>query len=166
MSTINGLPAHVLLVHAVVVLMPLVAVLLVVQALWPAARARLVVPTGILALVVLVAVPITTEAGEWLEHRIPRSPLVETHTGLGDYVLPWAIGLAVVALAYVAREYLARRRGGTALTVALAVVALVAAVGSVAVVYRVGESGARAAWTGQFSPTPLPGRPGPPRDGD
>ena len=40
MSTVNGLPAHVLLVHAVVVLVPLTSLLLVLVAVWPAARRR------------------------------------------------------------------------------------------------------------------------------
>ncbi|MFZ2177676.1 MAG: hypothetical protein WAW17_27340 [Rhodococcus sp. (in: high G+C Gram-positive bacteria)] len=38
----NGLPAHVLLVHFVVVLAPLTAILLILCALWPAARRRMV----------------------------------------------------------------------------------------------------------------------------
>ena len=40
MSTIAGLPAHILLLHFVVVLVPLTAILLIVCALWPAARRR------------------------------------------------------------------------------------------------------------------------------
>jgi hypothetical protein len=37
MGTVNGLPAHILLVHAIVVLLPLAALLLVLTAVWPAA---------------------------------------------------------------------------------------------------------------------------------
>ena len=37
------------------------------------------------------------------------------------------------------------------MSLVLAVLALVAAVGSVVTVYRVGDSGARAVWTGHFS---------------
>lgn len=44
MSTINGLPAHVLLVHAVVVLVPLTAIMLVLAAFWPSARRRATQP--------------------------------------------------------------------------------------------------------------------------
>ena len=79
MSTINGLPAHILLVHAVVVLLPLSAVLLAVTALWPAARSRLAGPNAVLAAGVLALVPLTTSAGEWLEGRVPRSELVHRH---------------------------------------------------------------------------------------
>src|SRR6266496_3871761 len=69
MTTVNGLPAHILLVHAIVVLLPLTALLLVLSALWPAARRKVAGPNAILSVLVVVLVPITTEAGEWLERR-------------------------------------------------------------------------------------------------
>lgn len=186
MSTINGLPAHVLLVHAVVVLIPLSAILLVLTAWWPAARRRLSIFAAVIAGLALVSVPITTEAGDWLEHHLPRTPLLRIHTELGDYMLPWAIALFVATAAVAAREVMRTRRsavsldhsfadgpgaahhsaadadgvGGRPLTIALALVALIVAGGSVATCYKIGDSGARAAWTDQFSPTviPSPGR--------
>jgi hypothetical protein len=164
MTTINGLPAHALLVHAVVVLIPLSAVLVVLVAVWPAARRRLALPAAILATLALVSVPITTDAGEWLEHHVARTPLVRAHTHLGDDMLPWAIGLFLVAAALAAREILRTRTspaagrtpsshgaGGPVGTLALAVLAVVVALGSTVTVYRIGESGARAAWTGHFN---------------
>jgi hypothetical protein len=170
MTTVEGLPAHVLLVHAVVVLVPLTALLLVVESLWPAARRRLAWPTAVLAVVTLVSVPLATEAGDWLEHRIASTPLVREHAELGDTLLPWAIGLAVLAVLVAARQQWTRRAErraseagpaerrprGRLLSAALAVVAIALAGGSVVSVYRIGDSGARAAWTGQFSATPLP----------
>lgn len=180
MTTVGGLPAHILLVHAVVVLVPLSALLIVLVTVWPAARARLTLATALVAVVTLVSVPLTTDAGEWLERRVERTELVRAHVQLGDYVLPWAIGLAVVALAVLAREWAATRSrradavavgggpgtarsdvaanprgdgrlGGRAVTIALAVVAVIVAVGSVVTVYVVGDSGSRAVWTGRFS---------------
>jgi hypothetical protein len=174
---INGLPAHVLLVHAVVVLAPLSALFVVLAAWWPAARIRFGLFTAILSAVTLVLVPITTEAGEWLEHRLPRTPLLRAHTHLGDELLPWMIGLTAVALGLYVWQLVSSKRpmfkpdhpklphnspaahpmwGGRAVALALATVALVVAAGSVVTVYRIGESGARAAWTGNFSPTALP----------
>ncbi|MDT7744872.1 MAG: hypothetical protein QOE59_3950 [Actinomycetota bacterium] len=175
MTTVNGLPAHILLVHAVVVLIPLSALLLVLVALWPAARTRLVWPTALLSVLALISVPLTTDAGEWLERRVARSELVRTHTELGDSMLPWAIALAVVALVVLARHLgsgrtavgrhegpgaaLAESRpstrdhqvGGLVVTLVVGVLAVVVAVGSVVTVYRIGDSGSRAAWTGQFT---------------
>jgi hypothetical protein len=63
-TAINGLPAHVPLVHFLVVLAPLTALSEILCALWPAARRRLVWPVLVLAVVTIVLTPITTDAGE------------------------------------------------------------------------------------------------------
>jgi hypothetical protein len=182
MGTVNGLPAHVLLVHAIVVLLPLSALLLVLTALWPAARARLAGPNALLSLVVVVLVPITTSAGEWLERRMAGTPLLRDHTELGDTAIWVAIPVAVVALVIWWRNReatsvtadsltstgstMTRQRTylaplSTTVTRAVAVIAVVVAVIGVYDIYRIGDSGAKAAWTGQFSSTPAPeSRPG------
>jgi hypothetical protein len=98
-TTLGGLPAHVLLVHAVVVLVPLSALLVLLVGVWPAARRRWAVPAAVLAVVAAIAVPLATESGEWLEHRVESTALLRTHTALGDTMLPWAIALAAVAVA-------------------------------------------------------------------
>ena len=60
MTTIWGLPAHALLVHAIVVLAPLTALLEILCGFWPAARRRLVWLVLALAVVTTVLTPITT----------------------------------------------------------------------------------------------------------
>ena len=109
MTTVGGLPAHILLVHVVVVLVPMSALLIVLITTWPAARARFTVATVVLSAVMLISVPLATDAGEWLERRVNSTALVRAHTGLGDTMLPWAIALTVVALVVLARELLAAR---------------------------------------------------------
>ncbi len=98
MNTINGLPAHILLVHAIVVLVPLAAFLLVLTAVWPAARARLAGPNAILAVGSLVMIPITTQAGEWLERHVARTALLERHTHLGDTAVWFSLPVTLLAL--------------------------------------------------------------------
>lgn len=98
MTTINDLPAHILLVHAIVVLLPLSAILLVLTAAWPGARRRLAGANAILSVVVLILVPITTDAGEWLERRVDSTELVRTHTELGDTAIFVALPVTVLAL--------------------------------------------------------------------
>src|SRR6476619_3390548 len=73
LSTFNGLPAHVLLVHFIVVLAPLTAVLAIVCTFWPAARQRLVWLVLALAVITAGLTPLTTDAGEWLAKRKGRS---------------------------------------------------------------------------------------------
>lgn len=185
MGTVNGLPAHILLVHAIVVLLPLTALLLVLTAAWPAARRRLAAPNALLSVLVVAIVPVTTSAGEWLERRVSDTSLLHDHTQLGDTAIWVAIPVAVLALviwwrqredapaqagpvdggsgvttATRRRTYLAPR--STTVTRIVAVLALVVAGGAVYDIYRIGDSGSKAAWTGNFSSTPAqdgPGRP-------
>ncbi|MER7839039.1 DUF2231 domain-containing protein [Streptomyces sp. NPDC096040] len=162
MSTVNGLPAHVLLVHIVVILVPLTALALVAAALWPRAARRLGVVLPALALVALVSVPLTTQAGEWLERHVTDDALVRRHTELGDGLLPWAVGLFVLATVV----WWATRSGGpqtdrsgagrlSALPVRIVVGVLSVAVaaGAVVDVYRIGDSGAKAAWHDAYDKT-------------
>ncbi|TQS45675.1 DUF2231 domain-containing protein [Cryptosporangium phraense] len=147
-TEVNGLPAHVLLVHFVVIMIPITALLLVLSAVWPAARARIGIVLPLVALASLISVPLTTHAGEWLMGKMNGGgPLVARHEELAEMMLPWAIGLFVVSVAvWAVHRFVPRTR--TVLTVGLAVLAVVVAVGSVFTVYRAGDSGAKAAWDG------------------
>ncbi|MGW4601861.1 DUF2231 domain-containing protein [Streptomyces sp. NPDC004532] len=160
MSLINGLPAHVLLVHVVVVLIPLTALALVTAALWPRAARRLGSLLPVLALAALISVPLTTQAGEWLERHVDNNALVRRHTELGDGVLPWALGvfvLAVVVWWTAGRAAAEPRQGGAAgraalpVRIVVGVLSLAVALGAVVDVYRIGDSGAKAAWHDAYS---------------
>ena len=144
---VNGLPVHPLVVHAVVVLLPL-AVLgtlaIAVKPTWRATYGWLVV--GIAA-VATVLVPVATSSGEALEERVGDPG---EHAELGEQLLWFAIALLVLSFLVV---YLDRRRaagkpaiGPSALPTVVAVLAVVAALATTVQVYRVGDSGARAAW--------------------
>lgn len=111
-TKINGLPAHVLLVHLVIALIPLAGAALVASAVWPAARRRLGVVAPLLALAALVSVPITTQAGEWLRDHLANNigrtnPAIRKHVELGDGLLPWALGIFVMSAVvwFLARRY-------------------------------------------------------------
>lgn len=154
MSTVSGLPAHVLLVHFIVVLAPLTALLVIVCGVWPAARRRLVWLTLALAAVITVLTPLTTDAGEWLEKHVARSAPVHTHTELGDTMIYFSAALLVVALATAAVHLRERKADPSrALTLVVAALALVVAVGTIVQVYRIGESGSRAAWSDVITTT-------------
>jgi hypothetical protein len=182
-GTVNGLPAHILLVHAIVVLLPLAALLLVLTAIWPAARRRFAGPNAILSVLVVALVPVTTSAGEWLEHRVTETALLRDHAELGDTALLAALPVAILAViiwwrqretnastsalpigsADVAtrqRTYLAPLSA----TITRAIVALAVVVAGWAVydTYRIGDSGSKAAWSDNFSSAPAPSGP----DGD
>ncbi|MFF7129803.1 DUF2231 domain-containing protein [Streptomyces sp. NPDC008240] len=162
MNLVNGLPAHVLLVHVVVVLIPLTALALVTAALWPRAARRLGPLLPLLALLALISVPLTTHAGEWLERHVDDDALVRRHTELGDGLLPWALGLFVLAAAvwWAGRHAPAepgqsggRRWSALPVRIVVGVLSLAVAAGAVVDVYRIGDSGAKAAWHDAYSKT-------------
>ena len=125
--------------------------------LWPVARRRLAGPNAILSVLVVVLVPITTSAGEWLEHRLAPNALIQRHAELGDTAIYAAVGVAVVAVVLWLRQRegtgrpLAKRTflapGSNALTATLTVVAVVVAAAAVYDVVRIGDSGAKASWS-------------------
>lgn len=160
-ETVFGLPTHALLVHATVVLLPLAALAVLLHALWPAARRRLGIVTPLLAGVALVLVPLSTESGETLEHQVGESALVERHAELAEGMLPWAIGLFVVA---VVLWLLDRRRTGTGpsgrsrwVPLVAGVLAVVAVAGTVQQIVRVGHAGAEATWNDVVQSSPAGG---------
>ena len=169
---INGIPAHVLFVHLVVVLVPLTALALILCAAWPSIMRRFGLALPVLALVSLVSVPLATNAGDWLERHVDKDALVRKHAELGDQLLPWAIGLLLLAAAvwWTYRRGANRTpdevesTGGTAaavrapLRIVAAVLSLVIGVGAGVQVYRIGDSGAKAAWHDGYSATAHQGR--------
>lgn len=144
-----GLPAHPLVVHAAVVLLPLAAFTTLVCAAVPRAR-RHYAPVALgLALVATLAVGLSQGSGEELEDQVDETELVEAHTEQGERVLPWAIAVTVAAAAVTAIPAVAKRRPALlarAVTAAVVAVTLVAGAGATWTVAEVGHSGAKATW--------------------
>jgi hypothetical protein len=159
---INGLPLHVLLVHGTVVIVPVAAFCTVLSIVWPTARGRLGIVTPLLALAALVIVPLTQQAGEWLMKRVDTTPAIAAHTNIGGSLLPWVIGVFIVAMAqwlwfrYGATQADGMRTklgtAGSRTAGAIAVVlVLVLCGGTVLTVVQIGEAGSRAVWLNSFS---------------
>jgi hypothetical protein len=149
MSTVNGLPAHILLNHFVVVLGPLAAILAIICAVWPAARRRLIWLVLVLSVVTLVLTPITANAGAWLGDRVATSPTVKLHEQLGGTLI-YDVAALVATVTVLAVVHLRQARGRTvklALRAAVGVLVIAAAVATLVQTYRIGETGARAAWS-------------------
>lgn len=147
---IGDLPAHPLLVHAIVVLAPLTAVLTILCGVWTAARERLVWLTLALSVVTVVLTPFAIEAGEALIKQLPENPVLREHAELGDTAVFFVIGLLVVSLALTILHRWGTRLGDKE-KLARVVVAVLAVVVGVATVYqivRIGHTGARAVWGG------------------
>lgn len=146
LDLIFGLPIHPLIVHAVVVLLPLS----VLGAIALAAVPRWRRPYGPLAFGVAAVgtllIPLATESGEALEHRVGDP---ERHAHLGEQLIWFAVPLVALLALLV---WLDRRRPGKAGAQAAVAGLLVMAALAVGVqTFRVGDSGARAAWGDQVA---------------
>lgn len=150
MTVVNGLPAHVLLVHLVVVFVPLTALLEIACAVWPAVRRGQVVwLTLILAIVTMVLTPITINAGEWLyDLRRHPEPILQQHAQLGGWMTYFAVALLVVAVALAVLHLAERRSEKRRLptNIIIAIVTLAVGISSIVQVYRVGDAGAHSVW--------------------
>lgn len=150
---VAGLPLHPLLVHAVVILIPLTVLALLLGTFWPAARRRLGIVTPVAALALVALVPLTVIAGESLKEIVGPLPAVERHEALGEMLLPWVIGLFLVAAAQwvwyrYGRDRVRRRSetGARAVTIVIGALAVIVGVGAVIMVVLIGDSGSRAVW--------------------
>lgn len=141
-DSVFGLPTHVLVVHAAVVLLPLAcvgAVVMAVRADWSRRFGPAVV---VVAGAGLVAGFAATRSGEEFSRRVGTP---QPHAELGD-VLPW-IALAFFAL--VLALWLLDRRGAGRRPTGVAVLAVVVVAGAAFTTLwtiRVGHSGSEAVW--------------------
>lgn len=163
-----GIPAHPLLIHFAVVFVPLLAVVAVGYALLPFLRPHLRLVLAVLAVIAPLAALFAKLSGEAFFERLRERgrvtegflPVIEHHESLGNNTMWAAFALGVVTLALVyfvappgARLRFAGAAGGTGgtrvLTVALAVLSILAAAIAMYYVIRTGDSGAKAVWEGQ-----------------
>ncbi len=155
MSELFGLPAHPLLVHGVVVLIPLVAFAMILMVVVPRTRRSLVWATLLLAVVGAILTPLAAESGEELAEGVRETETLERHEGLGEAMTPFAIALAIGASGLAGVEMIGRRgdRGAPngpanhrAVLIAVSALAIVTAGAAMAQTVFVGHSGAQATW--------------------
>ena len=159
MDEIFGLPAHPLLVHGAVVLVPLAAVGVALIAFWPTARFRLGYAVLLIAAAGAMAAILGQQSGEPFEERVKETELVKEHAELGETGTTAGVLVFVAAVAVVGTDFALRRRAlasaedatsttGTRVTsIVVGLVALALATGGAVQMTRIGHSGAKAAWT-------------------
>ena len=157
MDSIAGLPAHPLIVHAVVVLVPLAALGALAALLFPRVRGQIGWYVAAAAVLNVVLVPLATSSGESLEHRVSETAELEKHTDMAEGLLPFVLALAVGAVALMLIDRYRRRQGGVEgasrslltapwVAIVVAVVVGLGGVGSLVQTLRIGHSGASATW--------------------
>lgn len=144
---IFGLPLHVFVNHAVVVLVPLGALALVLTVVIPALRKHYLLPSiGVVAIAAVAAI-VATQSGEALEIRVGSAG---QHGRWGELVVPVTVALVAVSILW-ALIYRSRNAVMRVLSVlgAIAIVGLSAA--SVTLVAFAGHSGAELTWGGRVA---------------
>lgn len=157
-NNLFGLPAHPLLVHAPIVLVPLCFIAAVLMAIKPEWRRRFGIPTAVVALGSAVAVQLAMGSGEQLEERVRESNLVEKHSQFAELARPFvflfALALTAVVVWDVVQSRRAKQTGGDGTpdqkmarlaSVAMVVTVLLGGVATYEIV-QTGHSGAKATW--------------------
>lgn len=144
-ETLVGLPAHPLVVHAVVVLLPLIAVATLVGLFVPAffhvTRLYLVGALGVVSASVIAA----KASGEALALAVG---LPEEHAEWGERLVPASIVFFVVLVGYAAVSISSPR---LAVTRIAAVVVAIVAIAVITLTFFVGHSGAESVWKDRYA---------------
>ena len=157
LNTFGGIPAHPLLVHIPVMMIPL-ALALALLALWPKVRTSALWGATGSAFIGLIGCFLASGSGEALEHAVEHSDLLRKHTEAGDAVAIFATPFFLVLLATLV-IHLARNESlpfGLKLPslkklgagVVTGLLALSVGLGALASwkTYDAGHSGAKSAW--------------------
>ena len=107
--TVDGLPAHPLLVDAVAVLLPLAALCAVGLAVHRRLRRRFGWPVLALTGVAVLAVPFAEATGRQLVGHVPPSAALTRHEQLSGQLLPYALGFGVAVVFLIVAGKLADR---------------------------------------------------------
>ena len=148
MDTVFGVPVHPLLVHAVVVLVPLAALMSILIVIKPAWRTKFKWLAAVLVVAGTATIPLATGSGESLRGRIfqikgQNNALLNDHLQMGENLTPFGLTLLISTLAYLFIRKLNRGLLGKL----VAVVIVVSALGSMVEVYLIGHSGAKSVWS-------------------
>jgi hypothetical protein len=151
---VNGLPVHILVLHAAVIFVPLLALGSIVYAFVAPWRPKIGWAVGLLAVVAPISAIITKQSGTELYNRLLGenrvSPggkvILDQHMDFGSMTAWFAIGLGLVSLILVALTWRNPRALPRVADLGLGVVALILAGLSLYYVFKTGDSGATAVW--------------------
>jgi hypothetical protein len=115
-KTVNGVPSHPLVVHAVVVLIPLAVIGTIGIALWPAMRRYFALTVLAVGVVGGLAVPVAVLSGENFRDRLGAAQIVRTHQAFAHKLLWWTFAFVIVLIVMVVLD-LARRLGPVAASI-------------------------------------------------
>jgi len=146
---ITGLPVHVFITHAVVIVLPLAVLSLILVVAIPRLRAHYRYPAVGLAILGAITAIIAEQSGEALEARVGSAG---QHSEWGEMLPPVAVALAVLSVIWLIVARMASSRGKI---LAAVIGGVVVVVGIIAVVITVlaGHSGAEETWSDRIEGT-------------
>lgn len=159
-ETLNGLPAHPLIVHLPVVMVPLALVGAILALAVPRWRSWAVPVTAVFATLGFFGVQLAVMSGEGLEELTGEEgeALIEKHSHLAEQARPIVFVFFLLAVAAAVIVHLARRdeeagNGATStmrkLVVPVLVLSVLTGALSTVWIYRTGHSGAESVWKGE-----------------
>ena len=163
LDKILGLPAHPLLVHAAVVLVPLAAIGTIVIAFWPKARARVGWIVAAIGIVGFFFAVFAKQSGEALLETTRITQLVKDHAEMGDWGMIGAFLVGGSATSIMLFDTFVRWReskGEPELSITrplrsmVGVFAVVLSIFGTVMVINVGHSGAKATWDSNATTSP------------
>jgi hypothetical protein len=156
-ETVLGIPAHPLVIHAAVVLIPLLILGALVYAFVPVLRPRIGWAVALLAVVAPLSVLAAKLTGDYFKRRLIRRHLappdiltkVNQHQAYGTKTLYFAVALGLVTLALML--LLRNRASGSrpnAGVIATMVVTTALAIVTGYYIFKTGDTGAHVIWNG------------------
>jgi amino acid transporter len=160
LTTISGLPAHVLIIHAAVVFLPLLVVTAIAYALVPRVRRYV----GWAAVLLAVGAPLfaflARQSGQNFRARLIAQGIpadfiskIDKHQSYGNMTFWFSLGLGVFTLLLVALTMRSARGAAapTWLTAVLSIVVIGFAIVTGIYVFLTGDSGAHTVWDGTLT---------------
>ncbi len=150
-----GLPAHPLLVHLPIVLVPFTSLAVIwfvaLRSKVTTLRATSYRSICILTFFSACAVLAAGQSGESLQHSLPANPNIRSHADLGDTMKPLSLALFLVVLIFaIATNKREKGSNSSMIKIAARTFAVLALTLSIVTTYwvvRVGHSGAKATWS-------------------
>lgn len=139
-----GLPVHPLVVHAAVVLVPLVALSALAMSYWPSFSIKYGKPVLILAVVAQLSLFVAKSSGESFEERLGKE--VERHANLGETAPLTFIPLLVLLFIRWRMDRSGATVGSPKVRRMVSILLALSAVLALVFIYLTGHSGAESVW--------------------
>jgi len=147
LNNLFGLPAHPLLVHLPVVMVPMAALGAILLAIFPRFFTRYGWWVTGIAFIGAFGAILAAGSGETLVERVDRTSTLPDHAEMGETARLLAVVLFVVLLiVMLARKYRAADMAKKVVSIAVSVVIAVSAAAAGWVIIQTGHSGAKASW--------------------